>query len=155
MDPLKDGGMLMELGMHTGDYQSFDSDCKQTMIGFVQQSGDGSTVANHNVQCFYAKQNKNLEIEDSVPTETGSYKFAQITNHNEASLLQIDDTLAEDTLVQVAAEVDKKPLMHRKSHHLKHKPNAETDKLIELINTNNFGWKADPCKLQKHHHMYA
>jgi len=28
------------------------------------------------------------------------------------------------------------------------------DLLIEAINTSNLGWKADVCKLQKHHHMY-
>lgn len=50
---------------------------------------------------------------------------------------------------------EEQPHQHKKSQHLKHKPSDETDKLIELINTNNIGWKADPCKLQKHHHMYA
>lgn len=28
------------------------------------------------------------------------------------------------------------------------------DLLIETINKGDFGWKADVCKLQKHHHMY-
>ena len=43
---------------------------------------------------------------------------------------------------------------HRSSPHHDHKPNDHTDKLIQLINTSNLGWKADPCKLQTRHEMY-
>lgn len=28
------------------------------------------------------------------------------------------------------------------------------DLLIETVNSGDFGWKADICMLQKHHHMY-
>lgn len=33
-DPVADGGNSFE-GMKTGDYDSFESDCGQTMVGFV------------------------------------------------------------------------------------------------------------------------
>ena len=31
----------------------------------------------------------------------------------------------------------------------------ETDKAITFINNNDLGWKADVCKLQKHHADYG
>ena len=43
----------------------------------------------------------------------------------------------------------------RSNPHHDHRPSDEMDLLIETINSNNLGWKADPCKLQKHHHMYT
>jgi len=38
-------------------------------------------------------------------------------------------------------------------HH--HVASDETDKAISFINSQNFGWKADVCKLQKHHAEYG
>jgi hypothetical protein len=67
----------------------------------------------------------------------------------------------EENLLQLHAEMKlkmkehKKAAHHRRSNpHHDHKPNDHTDKLIELINTSNLGWKADPCKMQKHHSLY-
>lgn len=34
-------------------------------------------------------------------------------------------------------------------------PSDETDAAISFINRNNFGWKADTCKLQRHHVEYG
>jgi len=38
-------------------------------------------------------------------------------------------------------------------HH--HVATDETDKAISFINSQNFGWKADTCKLQTHHPEYG
>lgn len=71
--------------------------------------------------------------------------------------------LTEENLIQLSSQLylkNKKHKVHMKAHHRRsnphhsHKPNDHTDKLIELINTSDFGWKADPCKLQKHHELY-
>lgn len=39
--------------------------------------------------------------------------------------------------------------------HLEHVPSDETDLAISFINSQDFGWKADTCKLQKHHADYG
>jgi len=60
--------------------------------------------------------------------------------------------------VQLGAKTQMK--VHRRAHgqrsnpHHDHVPSDEMDLLIETINSNDLGWKADVCKLQKHHHMY-
>jgi hypothetical protein len=56
-DPVSDGASKF-VGTKAGDYASFDSDCSQTMVGFVQQSGGSGTMKNHPVQCFYGQQVK-------------------------------------------------------------------------------------------------
>jgi len=38
--------------------------------------------------------------------------------------------------------------------HLAHVPSDENDAVISFINKNDFGWKADVCKLQVHHQDY-
>jgi hypothetical protein len=43
----------------------------------------------------------------------------------------------------------------RYNAHIEHVANDETDKVISYINNQNFGWKADVCKLQKHHIEYG
>jgi len=44
---------------------------------------------------------------------------------------------------------------NRFNAHTEHKPTDETDKAISFINSQNLGWKADVCKLQKHHADYG
>jgi len=39
--------------------------------------------------------------------------------------------------------------------HQEHTPSDETDKAITFINSQDLGWKADVCKLQKHHADYG
>ena len=39
--------------------------------------------------------------------------------------------------------------------HMEHVPSDENDLAISFINSGNFGWKADVCKLQKHHADYG
>lgn len=122
-------------------------------------------MTEHSVQCFFAQQNKSFDIEQTTTEETGTYKKALITQHqeksSEKSLVQIadsDDTPSDAYYLQLNSATKtttEKSRHHRVSPHHSHKPNAHTDRLIELINTNELGWKADPCKLQTHHHMYA
>ena len=42
----------------------------------------------------------------------------------------------------------------RHNPHHDHVPSDEIDLLIETINSNDLGWTADVCKLQKSHRMY-
>ena len=39
--------------------------------------------------------------------------------------------------------------------HIEHVPSDETDLAISFINNNDFGWKADTCKLQLTHQEYG
>ena len=39
--------------------------------------------------------------------------------------------------------------------HLSHVPSDDNDAVISFINKNDFGWKADVCKLQTHHEDYG
>jgi hypothetical protein len=74
-----------------------------------------------------------------------------------------DLALEEATLLQTSVE-EKQDLLNylgkRKSHtrhnlHHEHVPTDETDLLISTINSLDLGWKADVCKLQKHHANYG
>ena len=74
----------------------------------------------------------------------------------------------DESFVQVNSQVDawsratartkmkvhKRASGKRSNPHHDHVPSDEMDLLIETINKGDFGWKADICKLQKHHHMY-
>jgi hypothetical protein len=44
---------------------------------------------------------------------------------------------------------------NRFNAHVEHIASDENDKAISFINKGNFGWKADVCKLQKHHADYG
>lgn len=52
------------------------------------------------------------------------------------------------------AQHKKKPSA-RTNLHLEHKPSDEMDLLISTLNDADLGWKADTCKLQKHHARYG
>ena len=43
----------------------------------------------------------------------------------------------------------------RQNLHQNHVPSEAMDLLIVTINDSDFGWKADVCKLQKHHELYG
>ena len=51
--------------------------------------------------------------------------------------------------------VHKKKPSARTNLHLEHKPSDEMDLLISTLNDADLGWKADTCKLQKHHAKYG
>jgi hypothetical protein len=52
-------------------------------------------------------------------------------------------------------KVHKRAGGRRSNAHLEHKPSDHMDLLISTINGADLGWKADTCKLQKHHHEYG
>ena len=67
---------------------------------------------------------------------------------------------ADETNLQLEAKLDAKIFQKAKSHkrynaHARHVPSDETDLLISSINSLDIGWKADTCKLQKHHAEYG
>lgn len=94
MDPIEDQQRLLAADIHSGDYGSFDSDCKQTMVGFVQSvpglGGSTGTLQAHPVQCFHATQDKYMDIEG---TETmgnaNTFKYAKITRHSASPLVEV------------------------------------------------------------------
>ena len=67
-DPYQDGSGRFE-GTQTGDYQSFDSVCHETMVGFVQKVHGQGSMQDHKAQCFFAKQRKHLPAVLSERTE--------------------------------------------------------------------------------------
>jgi len=48
--------------MFKHDYDKFYSQCDQTMVGFVQDKNSGSTMKNHNVECFYAVKESSEQL---------------------------------------------------------------------------------------------
>ena len=51
-DPLKSGAKAIK-NVETDDYDKFYSQCDRTMVGFVQDKGQSSTLKAHAVDCFY------------------------------------------------------------------------------------------------------
>jgi hypothetical protein len=42
--------------IESGDYDKFNSDCSQTMVGFVQELGENaSSLEKHKITCFHGK----------------------------------------------------------------------------------------------------
>ena len=72
--------------IHSGDYGSFDSDCSQTMVGFVQSipsiTGEKYSLTDHKATCFYATQDKSLDLEHTEQGQQSDIKFAKITSHD-------------------------------------------------------------------------
>jgi len=70
-----------------------------------------------------------------------------------------DDEEDAESLVESKEDHHKKHKKRRSRRrfnaHLKHVPSDESDLLIETINGMDIGWKADTCKLQKHHSQYS
>jgi hypothetical protein len=189
-DPFKDGGDRFE-GTQTGDYQSFDSVCSETMVGFVQKVHGQGSYADHRSQCFYAKQTNHLPVWKSQRTEDSEGvkmdKIVQVNSNAQMEPVSAVQTEAADgeeateptqeqpaTEVQVEANVSSpadeeniqlearmdEAIFGRTSHkrfnaHHAHVASDENDLLISTINDMDLGWKADVCKLQKHHPSYG
>jgi hypothetical protein len=94
-DPLADGGNKFE-GTQTGDYNSFNSECNKSMVGFVQQVGGDklSSMKTHHTQCFYALQKQHLNVETSkLETDAEGVKIDRIVSKNpKAVLTAVSDT---------------------------------------------------------------
>ena len=145
--------------LKTGDYNKFDSQCDKTMIGFVQHIPSINTkesygMVDHKVQCFYGMQETHYDMEDTVQvkTESDTVKVAVITNQNKIATQPVESINTQ--LSDVKDSVLRKSQNRFNAHH-SHTPSDETDKAIMFINSQNFGWKADTCKLQKHHAEYG
>jgi hypothetical protein len=84
-EPLSDK-LLMFADIHSGDYGSFDSDCSNTMVGFVQSipsiTGEHYSLTDHKASCFFGKLDAPAEIETTSTGGDAESKFARITNHN-------------------------------------------------------------------------
>ena len=122
------------------------------MVGFVQTmpsiTKEQYSFKNHKVVCFTGKQIQHYNIEQAVQVKTDAddVKVAVITAQNEykpASLISKPKGLAQRSSNQ------------RINAHYAHVASDETDKAISFINSQNLGWKADTCKLQKTHPEYG
>jgi hypothetical protein len=155
-------------GLKTGDYAKFDSHCDQTMVGFVQTmpsiSKETYSMTNHNVVCFYGKQETHYDMEKtvSVKTDSDTVKVAVITQQNkivttpdESNNIQMKEEQTPTPSSSVKPKTGQRKPSNRFNAHAAHAANDETDKAISFINSQNLGWKADTCKFQKHHPEYG
>lgn len=114
-------------------------------------------MTNHKIVCFYGEQDTHYDMEKtvSVKTESDTVKVAVITSQNkivtqpvEKLNILLDNKETRDTNLLRTSK-------NRFNAHVEHVASDENDKAISFINKGNFGWKADVCKLQKHHADYG
>ena len=113
-------------------------------------------MKNFKAVCLYAKQTSKFNVEKTEEVDAdGKQKFNKIIKHDNSASKEL-------TIVKKANAVEKsKPSMKNKKPskrsnlHLEHKPSDEMDLLISTLNDADLGWKADTCKLQKHHAKYG
>jgi len=155
--------------IETGDYDKFDSECTQTMVGFVHNlpevSGQTFTLANHQVQCFFGQQEKHYDYEKSKQITNGKVKWNKIVETHKITpdnIVQTSDDKNKQKLLQSPKKGEKQEIKvnrikakKRMNLHLAHKPSDEMDLLIAAVNAADLGWKADVCKYQKHHANYG
>lgn len=178
----RDHGVSQFEGIETGDYDKFDSDCTRTMVGFVQNipkiTGKQGGMTNHEVQCFVGKMVKPYAYEKSEAHDNGKLKWNTVTSHAEVETVNLvqeapaaapkHHTPGHRTKNGIRQSLLDNSSGHHKNHHIKgkkakkranmhleHRPSDETDLLIEAVNAADLGWKADVCKLQKHHPQYG
>lgn len=81
-----------------------------------------------------------------------------LSENLDSSFVQTESEIKTEAASQVKTKtkmrVHKRAHSNRRNLHHGHVPSDHMDLLIETINKANLGWKADICKLQKHHHMY-
>ena len=89
-DPYKEAqekGIDQWSQIETGDYDKFDSECTQTMVGFIHNlpevTGQTFTLQNHQVQCFFAQQEKHYDSEKSKQITNGKVKWNKIIEHHQ------------------------------------------------------------------------
>lgn len=108
-----------------------------------------------------------MEKTVSVKTESDTVKVAVITSQNkivtkplEENNIQLDADISEQVQEkehQTESITIRTGEKHKRrfNAHKDHTPSDETDAAITFINSQNLGWKADVCKLQKHHADYG
>lgn len=120
------------------------------MVGFVQKVGGGQegSMRKYPVQCMYGERVSHLNIEQGqkvdVKDDNEVLEEFKIVKHSQSNS-------------KTQKEKKKAPSKSykKKNLHLEHKPSDQMDVLISSINANDLGWKADTCKLQKHHPDYS
>jgi hypothetical protein len=97
-----------------------------------------------------------MEKTVSVKTESDTVKVAVITSQNKIVTQPIETEniqISQDNKAQV--QIRNGNENKRFNAHIEHTPSDANDLAISFINNNNLGWKADTCKLQKHHEDYG
>ena len=114
-------------------------------------------MADHQVQCFHAVQEKNYKVEDTKEYNTGKVKFNKITAHHDVQKENLAGEVPKeiDNGVKEKGKLVQRSRQKRKNLHLSHRPSDEMDLLIDEVNAADLGWKADVCKYQKHHAKYG
>mmetsp|Transcript_33023 Transcript_33023/g.50598 ORF Transcript_33023/g.50598 Transcript_33023/m.50598 type:complete len:171 (-) Transcript_33023:1257-1769(-) len=102
-DPFVDASQQGVAGfgqIESGDYDKFNSDCSDTMVGFVQNvpatTGQSFSMSNHQVQCFYGKQEKHYDVETTKAFNTGKMKFNKIVSHHSIKPEHIQGEVPEE-----------------------------------------------------------
>lgn len=131
-------------------------------------------MAQHKIQCFYGEQETHYDMEKTVAVKTDAdqVKIAVITTQNKIVTESLDNSKPKDEVnLMIDADINleavsssaikSKALERQRQHskrfnaHTEHVASDETDKAISFINNQNLGWKADTCKMQKHHSEYG
>ena len=149
-NPLKTDVKLDKLFQDVDEGKKFfDSNCDETMVGFVSDTSVESSLESHKITCFYAEKDQKHLYEDQVApvklTQQAS-SDAQMSIRNGGDDLVIH-------LAQVSSESPRTYSPKKPNLFAAHVPSDVTDEYIETINSNDepFGWKANPCMLSKTH----
>lgn len=82
-DPLTDQNLLME-DMHAGDYGKFNSDCTQTMVGFVQQipsiTGERHSLKDLKAKCFFGNLERPIDVDGLKDFSTETSKVSSLND---------------------------------------------------------------------------
>lgn len=97
--------------IHSGDYGSFDSDCSATMVGFVQSipsiTGEKYSLTDHKATCFYATQDKSLDLEHTETGQTSDIKFAKIISHEALAQRSVTESVDSNEALEKLFNADK------------------------------------------------
>jgi hypothetical protein len=97
--------------IHSGDYGSFDSDCSATMVGFVQSipsiTGEKYTLTEHKATCFFATQDKSLDLEHTESGQNQDVKFAKIVSHEMLAQREIKSSVNSEEEMEKLFNPDK------------------------------------------------
>lgn len=116
------------------------------MVGFLQQKGSSSSLAQHKVTCFHGVQSTHYDIEHTKTFDNGKVKYNKITKTNDIQPVNLLTTQKESAKTNVSQKKTMIKTSKRRNLHLEHKPSDEMDILISEINDSDLGWKADTCK---------
>ena len=144
-----------ETDPNTGTY---DSDCSKTMVGFVQKmNGSEGSMLKYPTQCMFGERVEHQQLEQAkggnLDNDNESYKYKSFQRNSDGVEAVAEEAPKAEAAPKKAA-AKKNPVPKRKNLNLAHVPSDENDLLISTINSSDFGWKADTCKLQSHHPDY-